>query len=286
MVSVMRRRCATLLAVAAFIAPRAARATEENSCSAAHVRAQLLKRDAPDKLLARRDALRTCSSTLCAPSIVDACSVWLREVDPVVPSLVVRVVDARGIPVANASIRIDGTAQAVGLPVDVDPGEHTVVAVAATTESHTVVVHSGEKRRSIQIVAGAPKSVATAPPKVAVEESSNWPAYTAAGISALSLTTAAVFGGLWADARSGTQGCLVPESCPATFDIDAANRDVRGYAIGFWISVSVALLSGGWAAVSLLRSDTASNARTSATREPRPARYLRFGATGIQGTFQ
>ncbi|MBX3229105.1 MAG: hypothetical protein KIT84_02105 [Labilithrix sp.] len=137
------------------IAPGTAQASDENACSAAHVRAQVLKRDMPNRLLERRVALRTCSSDLCAPSIVDACSAWLREVEANVPSLTVRVVDQRGVG-TDAAVLIDGRMQVPGLPLELDPGEHTIVVTGVgREESRSVLLRAGDKNHAMQIVLGS-----------------------------------------------------------------------------------------------------------------------------------
>jgi hypothetical protein len=133
------------------MSPAIAHAGPDESCSAAHVRAQVLKRDVPERLLERRAALQACSSAVCARSIIAACSGWSRDVDALMPSLIVRVVDSHGVAVANPSIRIDGKAEAVGVPIDVDPGEHTVAVVAGTTASRTVALRLGEKGHVVEI---------------------------------------------------------------------------------------------------------------------------------------
>ena len=96
---------------------------------------------------------------------MEACSGWLRETEALVPSLTVRVLDARGRVVPDASIRGDGHVQRVGVPVELDPGEHAVVAVAATTESRTIVLRPGEQQRALDIVMSpeAPTPPAPAP---------------------------------------------------------------------------------------------------------------------------
>lgn len=151
-------------AIAATAVSVVAHASEEGTCSAAHVRAQVLRRDAPDRLLERRAALRTCSSALCAKSIVNECTAWLAGIDPLVPTLTVRVVDSRGTTVGSASIKVDGTTQTPGQPIELNPGEHAVVATSGTvTESRSIVIQQGETNRVLDI-AIAPNALSPGSP--------------------------------------------------------------------------------------------------------------------------
>ena len=196
-----------LLCAAAWVAPSSARASEERACSAAHVRAQVLKRDMPDKLLERRAALRACSNPQCARSIDNECSAWLQDLDALIPDLTVRVVDSHGNAVPNALIRIDGKVQAAGTPLEVDAGEHTVVAVSDTTESRTVILRTGEKGRSLEIVMASASSAITSPAPAVENQTvpaapSRTLAYALGGVGVVAIGVGAVTGVMALNAAS------------------------------------------------------------------------------------
>lgn len=208
---------------------------EDESCSAAHVRAQVLKRDTPDKLLERRATLRTCASTPCARSIVQACSGWLQDVEAVVPSLVVRVVDGRGAARAGSSLSIDGKAVTPGMSVDLDPGEHTITAAVGTSsESRNVLLRSGEKGRELEIVIAVdttPVSNAATRSPIFIDSDKRtvpataWISYGigAAGFVPLGLGLGLVF------ANIGTLGktCRPDNTCPSS-----VGDEVHAYQTG------------------------------------------------------
>lgn len=137
------------------IIPAIAQAADEQVCSAAHVQAQVLKRDAPEKLIERRAQLRICAGSTCARSIIEACTKWMSEVDDLIPTMVVAVTDEHGLDVKSVNLVVDGTARASGVyradgsRVELDPGEHKlfVAAIGYRTEYATVTVRPGERTR-------------------------------------------------------------------------------------------------------------------------------------------
>lgn len=268
---------------------------EEQSCSAAHIRAQVLRRDTPEKLLERRTALRTCSSAACPRSISEACTAWSRDVDALMPNLTVRVVDSHGVAVSDASIRIDGTAQVMGTPVDVDPGEHTVIVVTATTESHTVVLRPGEKGRALEIVMRSDRSSSPVAPAAAstaaVPGSSEATAVPAGAWALFGLgAAAAIAGGTLAVMAQGykTDASCPNHNCRSESDADSRNRRVFGFSLAAGIGFSVAAIAIGVGATWTLLRDRAQSPRASRVSSPRKSVewILGFGWGGVRGEFR
>ena len=86
---------------------------------------------------------------------------WLAEVDKAMPTLVVRVRDARGFDVSGARALVDGIeilASMTGRPVALDPGPHTlrVVASSGVSRDQAIVIAEGEKDRAIVMTIDAP----------------------------------------------------------------------------------------------------------------------------------
>ncbi|MBX3233608.1 MAG: hypothetical protein KIT84_11430 [Labilithrix sp.] len=284
-----RDATAILLGIVTWLASSEARASEESTCSAAHVRAQILKRDAPDSLLERRAALRTCSSAVCARSIVDACSAWLRDVDARIPNITVRVVDAHGGSTPVTSILVDGKAQSSAVALDLDPGEHTVVVQAGgSKETRAVVLRSGEKGRAIDIVLRSDESERGAPGKVSAIDPGaagatrrpQWPLYATLALAGVGLATSAVFGVLW---TKGDSRCANQNTCPDRATTDHANAELRQLAVGFWAGAGVAFVGASLATWFLLSEPAP---KRSARPSPLVAARVGIGWIGVHGEFR
>lgn len=287
--------------LAVATAASTAHASEEATCAAAHVQAQVLRRDTPDKLLARQAALRTCSSTSCAPSIVKACTGWLAAVTPLIPKLTVRVVDRRGAPMARASLQVDGVTQTPGQPFALDPGEHTVVATeGAVTEARRVVLRLAETDNVVEIVlpvdsvAAEPPAPPPSTPEMLPPETndgvpiSTWVSYSvgAAGLGmgilflvSERLQNASLAQNCTLDANGVPTGAPT-ERCPREREgeVDALTRDRILLGIGF----GVATLGVGLGTY-LLVTRPSGPPRTSGT-EVRP--LIGLGWLGLGGRFQ
>ncbi|MBX3227084.1 MAG: hypothetical protein KIT84_35885 [Labilithrix sp.] len=287
------------LTVAATTAEATAHATEEAACTTAHVQAQVLRRDTPEKLLARRAALRTCSSALCPPSIVQACTGWLGAVAPLIPKLTVRVVDRRGTPLAAAAIKVDGMSQAPGQALELDPGEHTVIAtMGTTTESRAVVVRLAETDGVLEIALPvdmvsleAPASLPPTPETKSGVPVGTWVSY---GIGAAGLATGIVFlvserlqnaslaKTCTLDADGVPTGAQT-ERCPREreAEVDALTRDRILLGIGFGVA-AIGLGLGSYFLVASPSSPT--QTKTTSRTDVRP--LIGLGWLGMGGRFQ
>ena len=286
----MNRRDATaiLLGAVTCLASNAALASEESTCSAAHARAQILKRDAPESLLERRAALRTCSSARCARSIVDACSAWLRDIDVLMPNMTVRVIDGHGGTLV-ASILVDGKTQSSDVQIDLDPGEHTVVVQASgSKETRAVFLRSGEKGRAMDVVIlsheseRAPLKPSGFDPGAATgKQRPQWPLYATLALTGVGLVTSTVFGVLW---TKGDSRCANHDTCPDQATTDHANAELRQLAVGFWAGAGVAFV-GASLATWILLSDRTAPKRSDRASPPVAAR-VGIGWIGVHGEFR
>lgn len=118
------------------------------------------QRDA-GKLLAARRSMIACARDEC-PTIVRAqCARWLAQLEPTVPSVVVRAQDADGADVMDARVLVDERPVRLdGRPVPLDPGPHAVTAVRAdgARAEERVLLVVGERARvvTVRFPGGAP----------------------------------------------------------------------------------------------------------------------------------
>ncbi|HEX5657191.1 MAG TPA: hypothetical protein VFX59_08345 [Polyangiales bacterium] len=116
--------CLILLFVSAA---HAAPSEETLACVAASTQGQTDRDDG--KLLAARTKLRACTRESCPAVVRDSCQRWLAELEPRIPSVVLRVHDAEGTQPADVLATIDGARTPLdGQPVQLEPGLHVVRA--------------------------------------------------------------------------------------------------------------------------------------------------------------
>ncbi len=149
---------ATLAAI--FTLGAGARAQDRvEVCASAAEDAQTIR--AQGHLADARKKLAVCADNACPAVVKDHCVTWLAEVDKAMPTLVVRVRDARGFDVSGARALVDGIeilASMTGRPVALDPGPHTlrVVASSGVSRDQAIVIAEGEKDRAIVMTIDAP----------------------------------------------------------------------------------------------------------------------------------
>ncbi|HEX6245907.1 MAG TPA: hypothetical protein VFZ61_33510, partial [Polyangiales bacterium] len=118
-------------------------------------------------LLEARAQFRACAQPACPSIVRSSCSDWLSELEPRIPSVVVRVNDAQQGAIAEASVRIDGASVVLdGRPVQLDPGAHDLVAEAAgwLTAQRTALLVEREQARLVVIELQRPKAPEPAAP--------------------------------------------------------------------------------------------------------------------------
>jgi hypothetical protein len=148
-----------LVTFGALLLPCYARAAEptKEECIAADDAAQNLRR--AGKLLEARDKIAVCVAMSCPGLVREDCGQRLTEIESVMPTLVFEPKDGAGNDITAVTVTMDGrrlTDKLVGMPLQVDPGEHRFVFEAAglpTTEK-TIVVHEGERDRRERVVLG------------------------------------------------------------------------------------------------------------------------------------
>jgi hypothetical protein len=128
--------------------------TEEHR--ALMISAQVMKKEG--KLLRSRDLLGTCGGTACTEGVQSAeceeirafCEKRLAEVLNDIPTVSLRVLDDRGLPVHAELLELDAVAVDASKPVPLDPGAHVAKAVYAGRQGETgIVLERGQKDVSI-----------------------------------------------------------------------------------------------------------------------------------------
>lgn len=168
---------------------------EKRRCVTAYEEGQRLRQTG--KLLAARDQLRVCSADACPGIVASDCTLWLRDVQAAIPSIVVSARTSDGTDITDARLRIDGTVAQVhltGFPIEVDPGEHTIRCEAPHSREaeRRVLVIAGEKNRVVPFtIEPAPVSQ---PPSPSPDKPARAPfvAYPLAAGGALALTAGVV----------------------------------------------------------------------------------------------
>lgn len=143
---------------------RPAWGVEKAACVAAASEGQVLKR--AGKLVAAREQLLVCASTECPDLVSRDCTAWLGEVQRSIPSIVVSARDPDGRIVDDARVFVDGagSARAVGAPIEVDPGSHTVRVERASFQPGEEHVDVQEGQRGSEIVVALRREEVVAPP--------------------------------------------------------------------------------------------------------------------------
>jgi hypothetical protein len=116
-------------------------------------------------LLAARDKLRYCAGEACPELLRNRCLQWLREVQRELPSIIVVAKDPRGRDTSDVRLEIDGelvTERLDGLPVLVDPGEHTLRLRYRDLPpvERKLLIRQGKKNREVVVRFSAPRSAA------------------------------------------------------------------------------------------------------------------------------
>jgi hypothetical protein len=145
------------LVLAVLAAPPTAKA-DTQACVASFEHAQRLR--AETKLLAARAELRACAAEACPSSVTTMCLTWLREVDDALPTVTVGARTENGADVLDVRVWIDGSfVQTSGLPIEIDPGPHTVRGEALGGQSieEKLIVNAGERNRLVRLTFRSPK---------------------------------------------------------------------------------------------------------------------------------
>lgn len=235
----MRRAGTVVLAL--LFATTLAHADDDDArkarCGAGYEGGQRQRSDG--KLLAARDAFRTCSRD-CSASLAKQCVEWLDEVEREIPTIVLSV---EGDDRTDVRVTLDGAPlrdSLDGRPVEVDPGPHVVRFVSAdgkTSSEKKVVIRSAERLQAVSLPLASvrldPRSTSKDLGTGGAHRPFPWYSGVAAG---LFVAGVAVGTGLWISGRVmesnlSKEGCA-PFCDPARVDPIDARYQIGAIAFG------------------------------------------------------
>ena len=228
--------------VALLLATAVGRAGEDDEkarCAQAYERAQELR--IAHKLLDARQQLLVCSRPSCPKAAFDDCAAWLGDVEAVIPSVVVRVLDANGAPVHGPRVLVDGAPSdtaASGTAVILDPGPHTIRVEPQGHEAaeSSLELHEGDRNHVVTFSIGATAPTSARP------SGSRAPAIVAAAVGAVALASWGYFGIQGLVDRGSANGCL--PHCPDD-QVSRVNRELLVADVSLGVAV-VSLAIAGW----------------------------------------
>jgi hypothetical protein len=157
----MKRVAAVLLAALTLTKGAQADEADKVRCAASYELVQSLRRD--DKLSEALDQAHVCAAT-CPEGLKTDCRKWSAEIEALMPSARVEVVDASGTAIANAWVTIDGRAVEPNTAITLVPGSHGVHVEASGHKpgDQTVVIHGADRDRVVRIA--LERTLVAAPP--------------------------------------------------------------------------------------------------------------------------
>jgi hypothetical protein len=140
-----------------------------------------------NKLQSAREQLNVCAQAGCPGFVRRDCRSWLAEVDAAMPTLILRALDDAGKPLSDVRVLVDGTivvprlGDAPEVPLEVDPGPHTVrfERTGSVAAEQRLTIGQGEKRRSITVHLASIRTPAPAARPSAAPEEEDRPVPTA-----------------------------------------------------------------------------------------------------------
>jgi hypothetical protein len=209
-----------LIALGLCLAEHSARA-QKNACVDAYERAQELRLG--KKLVQAREQLLVCADPSCPAATKKDCGAWLKEVEQLVPTLVVVARDPNGADLAGARVLFDGapSPRPESGAVPIDPGLHQVRCELEGRAPRTVevMIQEGERGRVLACVL-APAAPRERPgPRVPVG------AIVAGGLGVIALGLWAGFGIRGIEDRAHLTNTCYPHCSPP--DVDAARNELR-----------------------------------------------------------
>jgi hypothetical protein len=239
-----------------LFAPPARADPTKAQCLDAHVKAQDLRRDG--KLAAAREKLRVCASASCPSIVRDDCTKRQDEIDTAQPTIVFEAKDGAGNDLVAVRVTMDGAPlsdRLGGIPLAIDPGDHTFVfeVPGQPPVTRQFVLREHEQGRHEAIVLGpAPASPrATTPPPAPVAATSSAPPTRAApstqkvlglvavGLGVVGLGVGGVFGVLAMSKKSDAQSAC-PNLCSDQGGVDKWNDAVTAGNVS-----TAAFIAGG-----------------------------------------
>jgi len=270
---------------AVAVAPGSAHAQQANACGDSYVRAQRLRADG--KVLAARDELAHCKQ-VCSGTFRSECSEWFGEVEPRVPSIVLRVQDPAGEDLSDVRVYVDGVLVATsqeGRPLDLEVGKHQLrlehepyarierEIVAIDSEARRLMVVRFERPSAGLQGRAADRPAASLPTQPGggadVGESREarpipWYVFALGGAS---LAATAFFVGFGLDGRS-TMNTLDAAGCRPGCASDQVDRMRTSYLVAD-VSLAVGIVAGAAAVAAYLLRPTVSAPGAPAAGLPR-----------------
>jgi len=156
------------------------------------------------KLLEARKSLLACAKDECPAVVRKSCAEWLADVEQRTPSVIIRVLDAGGADVTDATVSVDGTPVSLdGRSLSFDPGQHSVELVESdgSKSVHKFLLAEREQSRVIDIhgaqraaVSSSPKPGSDAPQRSSSGFSPPSGAWVLGGVGVLALGSFTYFG--------------------------------------------------------------------------------------------
>jgi hypothetical protein len=237
------------------------------------------------KLRAAREALSTCSRSVCPKPIAERCKRWKDAVESAMPSIALHVVDSKGAALSGVNVTIDGAS--VTIPDDgvlaLDPGPHGArgeLSGYKAAESR-FELGPGEKSRDVTLrleatPQTAPSASASSGPTDEAPHSIPTISYVLGGVGLVGLGVFAYLGASGKSRESDLETACSPHCSPD--DVSA----LRSKYIGADIALGFGVVSLGVATWLALRGDSAPDpaspsASTSLVMGPR--------GVGLRGQF-
>ena len=233
-------------------------ADTKTMCLDAHRDAQVSRR--AGRLLQAREQLVACAQQACPKIVSEKCSAWHRELEPMIPSIVVTVTDEQG-DVVDVTLSIDGEIVADmldGKPHELDPGPHALKLERPGQPAieKKILLAQGDKQRRVEVkfdtAGGATMSDDgvgdagdAAADDGAVDEPGTSPlVFVGFGLAGAGLVVGAVTGGLALSQKSDFDAQCPSAPCDPTLegDFDGAVTLAHGSTIGFAVAGAGAAL--------------------------------------------
>lgn len=200
-------------------------------CLEAHRNAQQLKLE--NKFVEARQYLKTCSAAACPGVIIKDCGAWVADLEAVTPSMVFQIyLDGKDAP--QAQVEVNGVLVEDRMTaMQVNPGQHTVVATVPGLDpiTETVSLPVGQRMRLVSFnfesKSSELESSPVAPPEYTVSRPRPAAVYPLLGLGVAGLAAFGVFTGL----GMGEQNKLEDSCSPNCTDDDLSDMKTM-YLIG------------------------------------------------------
>jgi hypothetical protein len=170
---------------------------------------------AQGKLFSAKEEFIACAQSSCPKVLQSDCIDWLKRVEEAMPTVLLRVVGAKGDDLPEAVAILDGKPFTLGsgLPIALDPGTHELrVDYRREQKRLSFLVFESDKKKPVQVQFGQAIADPTPPPQPRVSLFPAWVGIATAGVFAV---TTGVFW-VWGRSERGTlaNGCAKTSNCP------------------------------------------------------------------------